>query len=88
MELDGQKQGILVDSVTEIINVIVQGSTGAAKHLCPLGTGKCESGQSIGNRDHNDERGRESDYSGTCQKKDKLYILLSINNLMKDDDNV
>ena len=63
MESDGQKQGMLVDSITEIINV-------RASEIETTTTGG--EGNSM--------------IQGTYPMKDKLYILLSANELMKDDE--
>ena len=62
MEWEGQHQGMLVDSVIEIINV-------KASEIDTTTT--C---------------GKENQITqGTCQRNDKLYILLSVRELMRDD---
>lgn len=63
MELDGEKQGMLVDSVTKIINI----NASEMEAIAMSG----EKNQTI---------------HGTYQKKEKLYILLSSHELLKDDE--
>ncbi len=63
MELDGQKLGMLVDSVAEII--VNKTSEMEATPMCAQGNPFIQA---------------------TCQKKDKLYILLLTHELLKDDE--
>ncbi|MEN8250120.1 MAG: chemotaxis protein CheW [Bacteroidota bacterium] len=60
IDLNGQKFGILVDSIAEIIDV-------RSSEIESINTGD-----------------NSSNILGTCQKKDNLFILLSINELLKE----